>query len=223
MNTRTKAVVAGASVVVLGGLGTSAVVASATGADLNPLSDGDLDRAEQVALDHVGDGEVTEAESEDEEGSVAYDIEITRPDGTEVSVELDADYTVLAAIEEGRDDDSDDVRDDVRDDDSDDVRDDDSDDVSDDVSDDDSDDSDDSDDDSDDRALGRAQSNRAERAALAEVGRGTVSEVDIEDDVVGGRTVRYEVEVTRANGTEVDVYLRRDFAVVTTVEDGSDD
>jgi uncharacterized membrane protein YkoI len=202
MNTRTKAVVAGASVVVLGGLGTSAVVASATGADLNPLGDGDLDRAEQVALDHVGEGEVTEAESE-EEGSVAYEIEITRSDGTEVSVELDADHTVLAAIEEGRDDDDSDDSDDDSDD-----------------SDDDS--ADDGDVDGDDRALGRAQSDRAERAALAEVGRGTVTDVSAEDDVVGGQAVRYEVEVTRADGTEVDVYLRRDFAVVTTVEDGSD-
>ena len=39
MHTRTKAVIAGATVLVVGGIGTSAVVASATGADVNPLNE----------------------------------------------------------------------------------------------------------------------------------------------------------------------------------------
>ena len=107
MNTRTKAVAAGATILVLGGLGTSAVVASATGADVNPLNNGNLDKAEQAALDHVGGGTVTEAETEDDGGREAYDVEITRGDGSEVDVELGADYAVLRAARDDNDDDND--------------------------------------------------------------------------------------------------------------------
>ena len=104
MNTRTKAVAVGATILVLGGLGTGAVVASATGTDVNPLNNGDLDKAEQAALDHVGEGKVTEAETEDDGGREAYDVEITRSDGSEVDVELGADYAVLRATRDDNDD-----------------------------------------------------------------------------------------------------------------------
>ena len=50
---------------------------------------------------------------------------------------------------------------------------------------------------------------RASAAALAETGNGTVSSVELDD---GG----YEVEVRLADGTEVDVDLDGDFAVVHT-------
>ncbi len=57
---------------------------------------------------------------------------------------------------------------------------------------------------------------RASAAALAETGNGTVSSVELDD---GG----YEVEVRLADGTEVDVDLDGDFAVVHTSTDDPDD
>jgi uncharacterized membrane protein YkoI len=193
MKIRTKAVAAGAAVLVIGGLGTGAVVASASGADLNPLDGRDLGKAEQAALEHVGAGEVTGAEAEDDADGVAYEVEVTRPDGTTVDVDLDGDYAVLTSTEDDSDSDSDSDGD-----------------------------SDTDGADADDRALAADEQKQAEQAALAEVGRGTVTDSGAESDIVDGKKVAYEVEVTRADGTEVDVYLGSNFAVVTTVEDGTD-
>ena len=74
---------------------------------------------------------------------------------------------------------------------------------------------DDSDDDSDDGSdgdnvpVGDAERQRATDAALAETGEGTVTDVEVDD---GG----YDVEVRLADGTEIDVDLDADFAVVRT-------
>jgi uncharacterized membrane protein YkoI len=65
----------------------------------------------------------------------------------------------------------------------------------------------DEDDDGPDRALTGAALQRASDAALEHTGGGRVT--DTEDD---GRY--YEVEVTRADGRETDVYLNREFKVV---------
>jgi uncharacterized membrane protein YkoI len=82
---------------------------------------------------------------------------------------------------------------------------------------------DDSDDNGDDNgagdtALTEAERADAEKAALAEVP-GTVTEVERSDD--GNQA--FEVEVTREDGTTVDVELDESFAVVTVDEDGTDD
>jgi uncharacterized membrane protein YkoI len=50
----------------------------------------------------------------------------------------------------------------------------------------------------------------AEAAALAEVGSGTVTDLDRSDD----RDHAWEVEVTGTDGTDVDVELAADFSVV---------
>ena len=78
----------------------------------------------------------------------------------------------------------------------------------DDVSDDESDDGSDS----DNVAVGDAERQTATDAALAETGEGTVTDVEIDD---GG----YDVEVRLADGTEIDVDLDADFAVVRTEQD----
>lgn len=59
-------------------------------------------------------------------------------------------------------------------------------------------------------AAGTADRARAEAAALAHVGSGTVTEFDRSDD----RDHVYEVEVTLADGRDVDVELDANFAVV---------
>jgi uncharacterized membrane protein YkoI len=59
-----------------------------------PLSTADRDKAGQAALAKVGQGRVGETERENEGGS-AYEVEIILPDGSEVDVELGADFQVL--------------------------------------------------------------------------------------------------------------------------------
>ena len=54
-----------------------------------------LDRASAAALAKTGGGKVTETEVGDEEG--AYEVEVTRPDGSQVDVHLDRTFNVLSA------------------------------------------------------------------------------------------------------------------------------
>ena len=55
-----------------------------------------LDRAKAAALDHTGGGTVTETEAGDEEG--AYEVEVTRADGSQVDVHLDKGFNVLSQV-----------------------------------------------------------------------------------------------------------------------------
>ena len=74
------------------------------------------------------------------------------------------------------------------------------------------------DDDGQDRPIPASEREQAERAALAETGGGTVTETEVDDE-----ESKYEVEVTLDDGTQVDVQLDADFAVVGTERDGADD
>lgn len=67
-----------------------------------PLSAADRDKAGQAALARVGQGRVGEVERENEGASV-YEVEIVRDDGSEVDVELGADFQVLNTGEPERD------------------------------------------------------------------------------------------------------------------------
>jgi uncharacterized membrane protein YkoI len=69
------------------------------------------------------------------------------------------------------------------------------------------------DDDSEQPITGSAL-DQAEAAALAETGGGTVTETE-----TGDEESFYEVEVTRADGSQVDVQLDRDFNVVGSAAD----
>jgi uncharacterized membrane protein YkoI len=71
------------------------------------------------------------------------------------------------------------------------------------------------DDDEADRAISGAALDRASRAALAHTGGGKVTETE-----VGDEESLYEVEVTRDDGSQVDVQLDRDFQVVGSEGDG---
>jgi len=59
-----------------------------------PITGSALERASAAALNHIGEGEVTDTEIGDEEGY--YEIEITLDDGQEVDVHLDEDFNVLS-------------------------------------------------------------------------------------------------------------------------------
>jgi len=69
----------------------------------------------------------------------------------------------------------------------------------------------------DDNPIPAADRERAEEAALAETGGGTVTDSELDDES------KYEVEVTLEDGNEVDVQLDKDFAVVSSETDGPDD
>jgi hypothetical protein len=60
-----------------------------------PITGSALDRAGQVALKEVGGGKVTQTEAGDEEG--AYEVEVTRADGSQVDVHLDKRFAVIDA------------------------------------------------------------------------------------------------------------------------------
>jgi uncharacterized membrane protein YkoI len=72
------------------------------------------------------------------------------------------------------------------------------------------------DDDASDRPISGGALDRARAAALDHTGGGRVTETE-----VGDEESYYEVEVTRADGSQVDVQLDRDFEVVGS--EGDDD
>jgi uncharacterized membrane protein YkoI len=99
-------VIVGAVAVLAAGGG--AALAGATGDDdarERAISGSALDRASQVALDHVGEGRVTGTEVDDEESK--YEVEVTKDDGSQVDVQLDEDFEVVGDEEDGRDDEED--------------------------------------------------------------------------------------------------------------------
>jgi uncharacterized membrane protein YkoI len=64
-----------------------------------PIEGADLDRASSAALEHTGGGRVTETETGDEESY--YEVEVTLDDGTQVDVQLDADFRVVGEERDG--------------------------------------------------------------------------------------------------------------------------
>jgi uncharacterized membrane protein YkoI len=81
----------------------AAALAGATGGDDDaretPITGQALDRASVAALAHTGGGKVTGTEAGDEEG--AYEVEVTRADGSQVDVHLDKDFKVLSQAADG--------------------------------------------------------------------------------------------------------------------------
>lgn len=105
MNRKLRRTAAAAGVIALLA-GGGAAVAAATGgnggdddATDKPITGSALDRAKAVALDHTGGGKVTGSEVGDEEG--AYEVEVTRGDGSQVDVHLDSHFKVLGSDQDG--------------------------------------------------------------------------------------------------------------------------
>ena len=99
MRNRTKLVVIGASALALAATGGGLAVAGGAGEDVGdseaPISGGDLDRASDAALEHVGNGQVSGTEVGDEESY--YEVEVTREDGSQVDVQLNREFGVVGA------------------------------------------------------------------------------------------------------------------------------
>jgi len=85
----------------------TAGVAAATGDDADtPITGPALEQASRAALDHLGEGRVTETEVGDEESM--YEVEVTLPDGSEVDVQLDEAFNVVGSeAENGSQEDTD--------------------------------------------------------------------------------------------------------------------
>ncbi len=83
-----------------------AAIAGAAGGDDDatdtPISGSALDRAEAAALADTP-GTVTETEVADEESY--YEVEVTRPDGSQVDVQLDRDFNVVSSETDSENDD----------------------------------------------------------------------------------------------------------------------
>lgn len=96
MQRSTKAMIIGGAgvAIVMAGLG-SAAAASGAGDHERPITGEAFDRASAVALDHLGEGRVTETEEGDEDSY--YEVEVTLDDGREVDVQLDRDFAVVGA------------------------------------------------------------------------------------------------------------------------------
>jgi hypothetical protein len=90
----------------IGAVGAAAVIAVGAGVGLagsgdeRPLQGSTLEKASSAALEHVGEGTVTETESG--EGGAAYEVEVRREDGSQVEVRLDGNFEVIGT--EGDDD-----------------------------------------------------------------------------------------------------------------------
>src|ERR687896_246187 len=91
------------AVVAIGALaGAGAALAGAAGGDDGdrPITGDALARARAAALADPP-GRVTETEAGDEEGY--YEVEVTRPDGSEVEVQLDRDFRVVSSDADSED------------------------------------------------------------------------------------------------------------------------
>lgn len=187
-----------AGVIALGGAGIA--IADELNDGSSALDDATRDRVAAAATASTNGGELIDAERDDDGG---YDAEVRLEDGTEVDVRLDDDYDVISSDTDGRgDDDTDD-------------------DGTDDRTDDDGTTDQGSGDqgaggtgstDADDVPLTAAETTQASDAALAETGQGEVVDVDRSDD----RDHAFEVEVRLTDGSEVEVHLDADFAVVSS-------
>jgi uncharacterized membrane protein YkoI len=159
---RKSAAVGGAATLLLAGAVGAATAVAADPGDTG-LTATDLQQASEAAVDAAGGGRVTDVDVD----GTAYEIEVTRDDGTEVTVLLDADRTVVRTSAEPRD--------------------------------------------TDDGAATATDLQGAADAALEAAGGGRVTDSEADDDGTG-----YEVEVTRDDGTEVDVRIGPDLTVLAT-------
>ena len=106
MQNRTRAAIVGAAVVGVVAVGGGVALAAGGGDDdgtESAITGEELDRASAAALTHTGGGQVTETEKGDEES--LYEVEVTLDDGTQVDVQLDADFQVVSDERDGEPDD----------------------------------------------------------------------------------------------------------------------
>lgn len=103
MDKRSKIVGIVGAALIAGAIGTGVAVAAGGDDDANEVSitGSDLEQASAAALDHTGEGRVTETEVGDEESY--YEVEVTLDDGSEVDVQLDREFNVVSSEDDEED------------------------------------------------------------------------------------------------------------------------
>jgi uncharacterized membrane protein YkoI len=100
MKDKFKGVLIAIAAVAVLAVGGTAIAGAAGGGDDDAtdkaISGQAFDRASAAALAETGGGKVTETEAGDEEG--AYEVEVTRADGSQVDVHLDKNFKVLSSV-----------------------------------------------------------------------------------------------------------------------------
>lgn len=92
VNRKVITIAAVAAALTAGGAG----IAYAVGGDSEEQVSGPgAERAKAAALDAVGGGEVLEVERQDGDGDGAYEVEVERPDGSQVEVHVSASFDAL--------------------------------------------------------------------------------------------------------------------------------
>jgi hypothetical protein len=97
LDRRTRLGIGGAAAVLVIGAGSFLGIAAATGGDDDEqLRGASRDRAVAAALASTGGGQVLETEAGD--GGAAHTVEIRKPDGSVVEVQLNGDYEVTGDV-----------------------------------------------------------------------------------------------------------------------------
>ena len=95
MHRRRKVLIAVLAFTAVSAVGTGTAIAKGAGGDTETAITGAaLQKASAAALQTTGGGEVTDTEVGDEESY--YEVEVTRQNGAEVDVQLDANFAVVA-------------------------------------------------------------------------------------------------------------------------------
>jgi Peptidase propeptide and YPEB domain len=105
INIRTLVIAAAVAIVVA--LGGAGIAYANGGADSEEqLTGPDAQKAKSAAIAAVGGGTLTEVERDDGNGTGAFEVEVTREDGSQLEVHLDGDYNVVGqqADEDGPND-----------------------------------------------------------------------------------------------------------------------
>jgi len=106
--TRRTNIILAAAAAAAAGVAVAGTVAARHGENEQPITGDALVRASEVALAHTGGGTVTGTEVGDEDS--LYEVEVTLDDGSQVDVQLDEDFQVVAEMPDrdtGTDDESD--------------------------------------------------------------------------------------------------------------------
>jgi uncharacterized membrane protein YkoI len=104
INVRT--LVIAAAVAMLVALGAAGIAYANGGDSEEQLTGPEGEKAKSAAIAAVGGGTVSEVERDDGNGSGAFEVEVTREDGSQLEVHLDSDYNVVGrqADEDGPND-----------------------------------------------------------------------------------------------------------------------
>lgn len=101
MQRKVKLIIGGSALAAVAALGIGVAAAGSGGEDAGerPIAGEARARADAAALESTGGGRVTDTEEGDEES--LYEVEVTRADGSQVDVQLDKDFKVVASMADG--------------------------------------------------------------------------------------------------------------------------